>query len=339
MKASAVNWRRTAAALAAAYALFASAPAFAALCNGDCDGDGLTSRDEIVLGVRLALGESSPAMCAAFGNATVELLVRAVADLLQACGPAPDLDQLTGTYDAQVVQTTEQARGAASHQLAIAGADKSGGLSISVEQNLYAYVSVAALPSGGQNFTVEGFRIDSGDLFFDVSGTAVATIGEESVLLELDLTSEDFFGNAVHIVASLARPKSGTPSSLSGSYLVTFDRQPNPGLPFQSSAVLPVQVPPSGIGFCGPATEVSGGETTGSIGESRCYLSPRGLFYFASTYQAAGEGGTAVEMQNYELLGELDANAETSGQYLIGLFPGPFELSIWHSSRSEIPSP
>ena len=59
-------------------------------CPGDCDGDGTVDIDELVLGVRIALGAN--AECRAFdrdfsGNVTIDEAVAAVASALRGCGP------------------------------------------------------------------------------------------------------------------------------------------------------------------------------------------------------------------------------------------------------------
>jgi hypothetical protein len=59
-------------------------------CRGDCDGDGAVLVNELVTGVRIALGQAAVALCANLdtnGNGTVEIaeLVGAVGSLLQGC--------------------------------------------------------------------------------------------------------------------------------------------------------------------------------------------------------------------------------------------------------------
>jgi hypothetical protein len=59
-------------------------------CPGDCDGDGRVSIDELVLSVRIALGEADQTVCRAAstdGDATVSIaeLVRAVGAALEGC--------------------------------------------------------------------------------------------------------------------------------------------------------------------------------------------------------------------------------------------------------------
>lgn len=59
-------------------------------CAGDCDGRGVTTIDELVRGVSIALGADSPAGCSAFdldqdGRVTVDELTQAVVAALQGC--------------------------------------------------------------------------------------------------------------------------------------------------------------------------------------------------------------------------------------------------------------
>ena len=63
--------------------LLAATPLLA--CDGDCDGNGTISIDELVLGVQIALGGTDVARCTALdldhdGRVTVDELVRAVGD-------------------------------------------------------------------------------------------------------------------------------------------------------------------------------------------------------------------------------------------------------------------
>lgn len=86
-------------------ASLAPSPALAGGCIGDCDDDGATGTADIVLGVAAALaGEAG--VCAALIDegdevATVDGLVRGVLDLLEGCGPAPEV--FIGVYDAEIV--------------------------------------------------------------------------------------------------------------------------------------------------------------------------------------------------------------------------------------------
>jgi len=72
------------------FALFTVAPARGQNCPGDCSGDGQVSIDELVLGVRIALGSSVLADCPSFdssgdGRVAVSELVAAVAAALGDC--------------------------------------------------------------------------------------------------------------------------------------------------------------------------------------------------------------------------------------------------------------
>jgi hypothetical protein len=72
--------------------LAAAAPAAAQPCTGDCNGDGVVRVEEMIVGVRLALGETGD--CPAFdvnddGTVGIEELVRAVGNLLNGCPATP----------------------------------------------------------------------------------------------------------------------------------------------------------------------------------------------------------------------------------------------------------
>ena len=95
--------------------LVVGATAAAAQCPGDCDGDGVVQVDEVVRGVRIALGEAPlddcPAMdSSADGQVTVDELLRAVASLLDGC-PADQLafvgltDFQTGSFGTLTLDT------------------------------------------------------------------------------------------------------------------------------------------------------------------------------------------------------------------------------------------
>jgi ELWxxDGT repeat protein len=67
--------------------------ALGAPCMGDCDGDGAVTIDELVRGVNLALGNSEPSACPAFGlggsgMVTIDQLIAAVGSAIRSCdGP------------------------------------------------------------------------------------------------------------------------------------------------------------------------------------------------------------------------------------------------------------
>ena len=60
-------------------------------CTGDCDADGDTTIDELVLGVKLVLEEESTGRCPSYdedddGAVSIAELVRAVRNTLEGCG-------------------------------------------------------------------------------------------------------------------------------------------------------------------------------------------------------------------------------------------------------------
>lgn len=74
--------------------LAAAEPARAQPCPGDCGGDGAVRIEELIAGVRIALGERAVADCPAFdGNAdgavAIDELVRAVTSALDGCPATP----------------------------------------------------------------------------------------------------------------------------------------------------------------------------------------------------------------------------------------------------------
>jgi len=61
-----------------------------ARCLGDCNGDGVVTADELVLGIDVSLGRAPADACAAYNAAggslvTVDQLVRAVQTALDGC--------------------------------------------------------------------------------------------------------------------------------------------------------------------------------------------------------------------------------------------------------------
>ncbi|HSP96906.1 MAG TPA: hypothetical protein VL049_06630 [Candidatus Dormibacteraeota bacterium] len=75
-------------------ALVVAAPAVAQPCPGDCNGDGVVRVDEMIVGVRIALGEGVVADCPAFdgngdGTVAIDELIRAVASTLNGCPATP----------------------------------------------------------------------------------------------------------------------------------------------------------------------------------------------------------------------------------------------------------
>jgi len=74
----------------AAVLVASTTAAAAADCTGDCDGTGVVQVDEMVRGVRIALGDAPLSECSAMdtnadGHVTVDELVQAVAHLLDGC--------------------------------------------------------------------------------------------------------------------------------------------------------------------------------------------------------------------------------------------------------------
>ncbi|MBX3025140.1 hypothetical protein KF840_09540 [bacterium] len=76
-------------------AALAAAPAAAQSCPGDCNGDGQVRVEEMIVGVRIALGEAALGDCPAFdasgdGELSINELVLAVANLLAGCPATPE---------------------------------------------------------------------------------------------------------------------------------------------------------------------------------------------------------------------------------------------------------
>jgi hypothetical protein len=74
------------------------------LCVGDCDGNGAVTIEELIIGVRVALGLSILDDCLGFdangdGTVSIDELVRAVADGLYGCGVTPPTPPPTRTPD------------------------------------------------------------------------------------------------------------------------------------------------------------------------------------------------------------------------------------------------
>jgi|GEM_PF-5009730 len=72
------------------------------LCVGDCDGNGAVTIEELIIGVRVALGLSILDECLGFdangdGTVSIDELVRAVADGLYGCGAMPPTPPPTRT--------------------------------------------------------------------------------------------------------------------------------------------------------------------------------------------------------------------------------------------------
>jgi hypothetical protein len=80
--------------LAAALIAIGAAPTVAQTCAGDCDGNGAVAVEEIILGVRIALGEAAAADCLAMdadgsGTVAIDELLAAVRHALDGCAPSP----------------------------------------------------------------------------------------------------------------------------------------------------------------------------------------------------------------------------------------------------------
>jgi cysteine-rich repeat protein len=90
-------------------------PTVPPVCPGDCGGDGRVTVDELVRGVRIALGDDSVASCAAFdadesGTVTIDELVRGVRAALDGCSalvnPTPTPTPTGGATSCRLVHMT-----------------------------------------------------------------------------------------------------------------------------------------------------------------------------------------------------------------------------------------
>lgn len=91
--------RRLGSALVAGALLATTTSAALAQCEGDCDGNGSVPINELILAVRIALGDAAVADCRAIdtdgsGTASINELVTAVARALQGCGGEINEDAL-----------------------------------------------------------------------------------------------------------------------------------------------------------------------------------------------------------------------------------------------------
>jgi hypothetical protein len=94
-----VNWRAVAGAAVLAALIWLPAPA-RGQCIGDCNGDGMVSINELILGVNIALGTASVDDCPAFdpdGNGMVGIneLIAAVNNALNGCPATPTATSTT----------------------------------------------------------------------------------------------------------------------------------------------------------------------------------------------------------------------------------------------------
>ena len=76
------------------FALLAAAPAGAQSCPGDCNGDGEVRIEEMIVGVRIALGDAAVDACPAFdangdGSVSIDELIRGVTSTLNGCPATP----------------------------------------------------------------------------------------------------------------------------------------------------------------------------------------------------------------------------------------------------------
>ena len=83
---------RRAASIVCALALLTAATAVRAqqTCTGDCNGDGMVTINELILGVNIALGSQPIGNCPAFdangdGMVTINELIQAVTNALNGC--------------------------------------------------------------------------------------------------------------------------------------------------------------------------------------------------------------------------------------------------------------
>ena len=80
------------------------------VCTGDCNGNGVVTVNEVIVGVNIALGNTGVTTCPAFdrnndGTVTVDELVAAVNNLLYGCGVTPPTPRPTATPTATAPDT------------------------------------------------------------------------------------------------------------------------------------------------------------------------------------------------------------------------------------------
>ncbi|MEO8605864.1 MAG: hypothetical protein ABI629_25060, partial [bacterium] len=80
-------------------------------CIGDCNGDGVVTVNELILGVNIALGHTPVTACAAFdanhdGMVTISELIAGVNNLLYGCGVTPPTPPPTPTATATQTATS-----------------------------------------------------------------------------------------------------------------------------------------------------------------------------------------------------------------------------------------
>jgi len=149
----------------------------AALCVGDCGGDGDVTVDELILGVNVALGSAQLAQCAGLdssgdGEVTVDELIRAVSNALTGC-PA---GSFAGDYSASV---SFDATHAGTINLSADGSGQvSGSLLVTSPRaaRLQPYLSFT-FPVGGVSVALSG-TYDPASGGFEVEGSFVGANGQ-----------------------------------------------------------------------------------------------------------------------------------------------------------------
>ncbi len=223
--------------VAALAVLLFEAPVRAA-CSGDCSGDGQVSVDELVLGVNIALGNTSLGQCQSFdsdgdGEVAINELIAAVNSALNGCAAFAGHYRSTVTLDGGRTGTmdlTVQPDGTATGELVISD----GGTAAAGSGSAGAVVANVSL-SGSVNldtgeFSIAGSYVDAQGqtVPINVAGTLPFQIGGAGTVT-FQIGPNGFTGSINSAVASTPTP---TPTGTPIAGTTHFIKVGQPNLPF-----------------------------------------------------------------------------------------------------------
>jgi hypothetical protein len=297
-------------------------------CVGDCDRSQTVTIVELVAGAGIIAGTLPLSRCSALdangnGLPRIDELLSAVDNALVGCRASPA--DIEGSYDLQVASSPSGPNGAG---LATARRGPTGELHIDMQLDPLTYVSVNGPLADDLTAMLNGYRVEQGDVAFDAMGTGRVGLDKDAISITGTLTSRRLGEETVTITFSMTRPTRGTARSFNGIHLLMLNHGAAPA----SFLSLPLDVPATGFGRCGPASETDAGDNPlARLAADGCVVSPRGLFRFVSERRPVA----AADPSFLLLFGTLRETGDTSGRgvYQLGFAPQVEAQGTWSSDK------
>ena len=264
----------------------------------------------------------------------IVLLTSLSAVLFAACGDSgghdatlPNVRKFLGTYDASV---TEGPTAMNANAVGVVQRRPDGGAHIHMDINNFDAIDLDATSAADGSLTLNGFHIEGVDSSVPIAGTATIEVCDRE--RRISGTTEDTLGERLSFV--MVSPTSGTPTSLVGSYVFSFDPSPS-ACDCSSAAILALSVKADGRSTLGPGTDANvSSAVVGTFARGTCAVSPMGRLRCMGTYHPEGtQGGDVSESIVWQ--GSLpSASSPGIGEFLRGSPPSLFLTGQWSATRA-----